>query len=336
MKILVTIPNDYSGNTFLTEIARKTLEELGEVTYNPHARNYTDEELKEALKGKDVVICGWGTHTYNGEILKAADSLKILGYAAGSMANVVDSEIYEKGITVLGANCVFAESVAESCICYIMVGLRRIYKYAHNVKMGNWTECGFFNEGIMRRTVGLVGFGAIAKKFIKFLKPFNVNILVYSGHMTEEEALKYEVTKVSLNEIFEKSDVVSIHQGLNDRTYHMVGKEQFSKMKDGALLVNTARGAVLNEEELIAELETGRIHAVLDVYEKEPLDADSPLRKLPNVTAIPHMGGPTIDQRQYCIVKLCEDIVKYNNGARDLETIIPYEHIKNMTRAVKK
>lgn len=116
----------------------------------------------------------------------------------------------------------------------------------------------------------------------------------------------------------------------------MIGKEQFDKMKDGALLINTARGAVMNEQELIDVLKTGKIRAVLDVYEEEPLDVNSELRKLENVTCIPHMGGPTTDMRQHCVVKLCEDIVKYNNGERDLETLIPFDHIKNMTRAAKK
>ena len=116
MNILVTIPNEnnVTGKTFLTPISRKALEELGNVTYNPYDRNYETEELKEALKGQNVVICTWGTHKYDEELLKSADSLKILGYAAGSLANVVDEAIYKKGITVMGANCVFAKSVAES------------------------------------------------------------------------------------------------------------------------------------------------------------------------------------------------------------------------------
>lgn len=336
MNILVTMPAGAVRDTFITEKSKKELEALGNVTYNPHDRNYTDDELKEALKGIDAVFCCWGSHCYEGEILAAADSLKYICYCAGSLAGVVTEETYEKGITVMGANCVFAESVAESCICYTMAGLRRIVKYANDVRNGGWRGTEFFNEGIMNRTIGLVGFGAIAKKFVNFLKPFNVEILVYSGHLTDEEAASYGVKKASLNELFEKSDVVSIHQGLNDRTYHMVGKEQLDLMKEGALLVNTARGAVVDEPELIKVLQSGKIGAVLDVFEKEPLDADSPLRTLENVISIPHMGGPTIDRRQYCVIKLVEDVKKYEAGERDLETLIPLSHIANMTRAVKK
>ena len=334
MNILVTMPQGNVRNTFFTPLSKKYIESLGNVTYNPNERNYTKEELKEALKGIDVVFCGWGSALYDEEILEAADSLKIIAYTAGSLAGVVGEDVYNKNILVLGANCVFAESVAEACVCYTMVGLRKIEKYAKRMRDGLWKDPQFYNEGIMDRTIGLIGFGAIAQKFVEFLKPFRVKILVHSGHLTEEEAGKYGVEKATLNEVFEKSDVISIHQSLSERTYHMIGKDQFDLMKEGSLLINTARGPVLNEDDLIDVLKTGKINAVLDVYEKEPLPVDSPLRSIENVTTIPHMGGPTIDRRQYCVIKLCEDIVKYNNGNRDVETLIPLESVKNMTQKV--
>lgn len=332
MNILITMPTGSERDTFFTPLSIKYLEELGNITYNPYERNYTREELKEALKGIDIVFCGWGSTLYDEEILSSADSLKILAYTAGSLSGVVDDAVYKKNITVLGANGVFAESVAEGCLCYAMVGLRRIEKYARLMREGGWRPSQFYNEGILNKTIGLVGFGAIAKKFVEFLKPFQCEILVNSGHLTEEEASKYGVKAASLDEVFEKSDIISLHQSLNEKNYHMVGKEQFNKMRTGSLLINTARGKLLDEEALIEELKTGRIHAVLDVFESEPLLADSPLRSLENVTLIPHMGGPTIDRRQYCVIRLCQDIVKYNQGKTDIETLIPLEYVKNMTK----
>lgn len=332
MNILVTMPKGSERDTFFTTLSKRYVEGLGNVTYNPYDRNYTKEELKEALKGIDVVFCGWKSTFYDDELLEAADSLKILAYTAGSLARVVDQRIFKKNIAVLGANCVFAESVAEGCLCYAMVGLRKIEKYTKLVRDGGWRTGVFYNEGILHKTVGLVGFGAIAQKFVEYLKPFQVEILVNSDHLTEEEAKSRGVKKATLNEVFENSDVVSIHSSLTERTYHMVGKEQFSRMKTGSLLINTARGAVLDEAELVEELKTGRISAVLDVFEKEPLPEDSLLRTLENVTVLPHMGGPTIDMRQYCVIKLCEDIVKYNQGIRELETMVSMERVTNMTQ----
>ena len=198
---------------------------------------------------------------------------------------------------------------------------------------GGWKTPNFYNEGIMDRTIGLVGFGTIAKKFIKFLAPFRCRILVNSGHMTEEEAAAWGVEKATIEEVFSQSDVVSIHQGLTDRTFHMVKREHLDLMRDGTLLINSARGAVIDEAALIEVLKTGRINAVLDVYEQEPPAPDSILRKLENVTLMPHMGGPTIDRRAYCTMTLVDDIQKLLAGTKveELETYIPLSHAANMT-----
>ncbi len=335
MNILVTLPQTQVSNTFLTPMVHEKLHSMGNVTFNPYDRHYTRDELKEALHGIDVVVCGWGSTRYDAEILDAADSLKAICYCAGSIAAVADPEIYKRGIAMLSANCVFAESVAESCICYTMVGLRRIEKYAKVMRDGGWKPLDFYNEGIMDRTIGLVGFGTIAQKFVQFLKPFRVRILVNSGHLTKEEADKWGVECATLEEIFSKSDVVSIHQGLNDRTYHMIKGEHFRLMRDGALVINTARGAVIDEAEFVEELKTGRIHAVLDVTETEPTPIDSPLRRLENVTCLPHMGGPTIDRRAYCTTTVLRDAEKFLAGEpmESLESFIPQSHIANMTTA---
>jgi len=334
MKILVTLPKGSVSDTFLTPQALEKMRTLtDDITFNPHERHYTREELKEAIRDKDIVFCGWGSTRYDAEILDEAPNLKVIAYVAGSVAAVADAAIYERGIAMLGANCVFAESVAECCICYTMVGLRRIEKYSKLMRDGGWKDSTFYNEGIMDRTVGLVGFGTVAKKFIEFLRPFKTRILVNDDYLTEETAAKYGVEKVSMEEVFRTSDVVSIQHSLTDRTYHLVGREQLEMMKEGALLINTARGSIINETELIDFLQTGKINAVLDVYEQEPPLPDGILRKLPNVTLLPHMGGPTIDRRAYCTMALADDIRKLFAGTKveDLETYIPLSHVANMT-----
>ena len=320
-------------DSFINDFSLKRLKELGNVTFNNYDRNYTTEELKQAIKGVDIVFCGWGSGCFDQEVLQSADKLKIIAYCAGSVSGIATPAIYEKGIAMLGANCVFAESVAESCVCYTMVGLRRIEYYANRVRKGFWQDQDFYNQGIMDRTIGLVGFGAIAKKFVEFLKPFRNRILVYSNHLTQEEAQKYGVEKVSLDQIFIESDVVSIHQSLTEKTYHLIKKEHFDKMKDGALLINTARGAIIDQKDLVEVLKTGRINAVLDVLEQEPPEPNSILTKLENVTILPHMGGPTMDRRPYCVTKLVDDIQKLLAGEKleNLETYIPLSHLNNMT-----
>ncbi len=336
MKILVTLPKTHVSDTFLTPMVLEKLHSMGEVIFNPYDRPYTRDELKEALHGIDIAFCGWGSTRYDAEILDAADSLKMICFCTGSIVGIASPELYERGIPLLNANCVFAESVAESCVCYTMVGLRRIEKYAKLMRDGGWKDLFYYNEGIMDRTIGLVGFGTIAQKFVQFLKPFRVRILVHSGHLSKEEADKWGVECATLEEVFSKSDVVSVHQGLTDRTYHMITREHLKLMRDGALIINTARGEVIDEPAFIEELKTGRINAVLDVYEEEPPAPDSPLRTLENVTCLPHMGGPTIDRRQYCALKVLEDAEKVMAGVplESLETYIPYSHVGNMTGQV--
>ena len=338
MNILVTMPKGEVRDTFFTDKSISSLEALGNVKYNPHNREYSIDELKEELKCIDIVFCCWGSAAYDEELLSSAPHLKIIAYCAGTVSGVATPAVYKNGIAMLSANCVFAESVAESCICYSMVGLRRIENYANDVRNGLWRGKIFYNEGIMDRTVGIIGFGAIAKKFVGFLKPFRCNVLVYSSHMTQEEADNYGVKIASLEDVFAKSDIVSVHSGLNERTRHMIKREHLDLMKDGSLLINTARGAVIDEAALIDVLKTGRINAVLDVLEEEPPALDSPFRTLKNVTVLPHMGGPTIDRRQYCVIKLVDDIKKLMSGEKKetLETYIPESHIANMTTEAQK
>ncbi len=318
MKILVTSPVGIVKDTFFTDRVKKALEEVGEIEYNPYDRHFTPEELRDRLEDKDVVITGWGTPMLTEEVLSKANNLKMLAHTGGSVADYAAPELYERGIIVLSGNMVFAESVAEACVCYTMASLRDITRYDAIVKAGGWQGDKPNNtKGIMDRTVGLVGFGMIAKFFAKMLQPFRCKIKIYSSYLTPEEAAQYNATVAPLDEIFETCDIISVHSAQTPKTYHLIGEQQFKKMKDGALIVNTARGSVIDEEAMIRELETGRIFAALDVYETEPLDPDSKLRSMDNVLLLPHMGGPTIDRREYVTLALIDDIKELKEGKTD-------------------
>lgn len=333
LRILVTIPNYQTQmmETFFTDRVRKQLEEIGEVIYSDIDHPYTKEELRDALEGIDIAIACWGTQKYDEEVLSKADRLKIVAYAAGSVQPIVTDTIYDRGILLLGGNPVFAESVAEATLCYIMCSLRNIRYFTLNGP-GWRREDEDSEKGIMDRTIGIIGFGMIAKYFCRMLKPFHVNIKICSEYATEEAAAAYGATTASLDEIFETCDIISVHEALNPKTYHMIREEHFRKMQDGALIVNTARGAVIDEEAMVRELASGRINAVLDVYEKEPLDDASPLRTMPNVLCLPHIAGPTFDRREYVMLALIRDIRKWMNGETDLECRIEKSYAANMTR----
>ncbi len=332
MKILVAKPvGTDTFNTFFSERARKEIEKLGEVKYNTLGREFTREELKEALKDIDVAFTGWGTTSYDEEILENNTSLKLIAHTGGSVSGLLSDEISKRGITLISGNRVYAESVAEGTLTYMLMAQRRLPEIIADVNENGWPKQYLYTKGLKEKTIGLIGFGMIAKNVARILSVFDVKIKIYSGYLSEEEAAEYNAKVCSLDEIFETCDIISVHSGLNEKNYHLIDKKYLSKMKDDALIVNTARGAVINESDLVEELKTGRIRAILDVYEKEPLPMDSGLRNLSNVILIPHKGGPTTDVRELVTIALCEDVKKFFEGSEELTHEITLEYAKHMT-----
>jgi phosphoglycerate dehydrogenase-like enzyme len=136
--------------------------------------------------------------------------------------------------------------------------------------------------------------------------------MLYSSYPPDEEYCKrYNVTPATVNEIFAKCKIVSLHSAMNERTRGMIGKEQFDLLQDGSLFINTARGRIVKEDEMIEALKENRFTAVLDVYYDEPLEKDSPLRSLDNVYALPHVAGPTHDRRPYIASAVIDNIIKF-------------------------
>lgn len=309
-KILVAMPDNSTTRTFLTDDNLRRLETLGDVIWDHSDRNMTAEELRDALEGIDFCVCGWGTPQFDASVLEKAHQLKLIAYVAGSVANLVSDAMYEKGIRIASGNEAFAQSVAEGTMCYILASLRRLCCHECNKIEGGWKTEDTYTEALTDRTVGIVGYGSISRYLLEMFRPFRVKIKLFSKHMTEEEAAALGVHKASLEEIFSTCHVISLHCAKNPENHHMVNDHLLSLMQDGALLVNTSRGDVVDERALAAHARTGRIFAALDVYEVEPLPADSPLRGLDNVILQPHLGGPTIDRRPFAAKYVIEDIAR--------------------------
>lgn len=314
MKILVAMPSGVTKDTFFPKEVIAKLEALGQVEHNLLGRQYTAEEFRDALEEKDICISGWGTPALTGFVLEKADRLKALLHTGGSVANVVSNELYEKGVRVLSGNKLYAESVAEGVVSYMLCSLRELIFYNNEVKSGGWRDGNFKNEGLLDQTVGLIGFGAVTRSLIKLLKPFRCNIKVFSNSASKEQLAEYGATKAEIKEIFSGCKLISIHSPYRKDTHHMINKELLGLIAPGSILINTARGGVIDEEALIEALETGTFKAVLDVYEQEPLPEDSRLRTLDNVITIPHMAGPTVDRRAKVTEALIEAIEKLATG----------------------
>jgi len=330
MNILVTIPQGAVRDSFIPEWAAEKLAALGPVQYNKTTQQLTKSQFIEAIKDVEVCVTGWGTPIFDADVLDAAPKLRVIAHTGGSVQPYVDEAVYQRGITVLSGNAIYARSVAEGVLAYMLLALRQIPKYIDIVRDGGWRTETDTSKGLGNKRIGLVGFGAIARNVLEFLAPFDVEIFVYSGHLTKGDAESLNVKKATLEEIFTDCDIISLHSAQRKENEKMINETLLSMIKPGALFINTARGSIVDEEALIGQLETRRFSAVLDVFCQEPLPADSPFRSLDNVISMPHMAGPTTDLRPYVTSSLADDIARFMAN-ENLQHEIPWSYAKNMT-----
>jgi phosphoglycerate dehydrogenase-like enzyme len=172
----------------------------------------------------------------------------------------------------------------------IIAGARGLAKGERNMRAGRWHQGMGPGFSLDKKRLGLLGLGNIGARVAAIGKAFGMECVAWSQNLTAEKAQAAGAVLVSKAELFEASDVITIHLVLGERTRGLVRKEDLARMKPGAVLVNTSRGPIVVEPDLLDVLKSGKIHAALDVYEREPLPADHPLRKLDNVTLSPHLG----------------------------------------------
>ena len=332
MKILITPPNTATWRTFMTDENLEFLKTLGDVVCNETDHVYSEDELREAIKDVDIAITGWGTGCFTERVMENANCLKMIAHTAGSVGSLVTDAVYEKGVRVVTGNDGFAESVAEGTLAYILAAQRKIPQFNRDVHVKGWGPLDYMDYSLLRKKVGIVGYGAVSKFLIPMLKTFRCDILLYSGHMTEEEAKTIGVTKATLEEIFSTCDIVSLHTSATPKNTGLITKELLAMMPDNALLVNTARPAVLDEDALYDECKTGRIRAFLDVHKDEAiLPMESRMRWLDDVLLMPHHAGPTIDYRKHAARYAIEDVARFLKGEA-LEHEITRSRAATMTR----
>ncbi|HEX6682113.1 MAG TPA: hydroxyacid dehydrogenase, partial [Candidatus Limnocylindrales bacterium] len=216
-------------------------------------------------------------------------------HTAGSLRWHVTDACWERGLLASCAADANAKPVAEFTVAAILLSNKRILQVretyrAHRGQELNWRER-FPDVGNYRRTVGLVGASRIGRRVIELLRPYDLDVLVYDPHLEEAAATGLGVRKTSLDDLCATSDVVSVHAPELPETYRMIDRARLRLMRDGTTLINTARGSVIDQEALTAELTSGRLNAVLDTTDPEILPAGSPLYDLPNVLLTPHFAG---------------------------------------------
>lgn len=333
MKSLISLAQGNTFDTFFDKDNLALIAALGETVWNQGEHRMSADEVAEKIGDCENYVTLWGSPRLDAEILKKAPKLKLLTHLGGTVVPFVSDEMWERGIKVISANDYFAESVAEGTLAYILCALRDIPKYSEELKtQKRWKTSSSYTAGLMGRTVGLVSYGAIAKKLARILSQFKVNIMVYDiKPLPNSDVVRYGLIQASLERIFTECDIISLHTPLLEATRHLIDRELLSRIKDGALFVNTSRGAVVDQNALEAELAKGRFRAVLDVYEKEPPEEDCPLFDLPNVMMIPHMAGPTVDMRSYITRELLLEAAGYIDNNQPLVHEITREMAATMS-----
>ncbi len=329
-KILYLPPADLSQDILSAE-AVATLENLGTVFWNELDRNYTSDELLEMLPGAAVVITSWGSPQITEAHVAVADDLLIVGHAAGSVKTRLAPAGHERGIVLLSAADVIAESVAEYTLWAMLSGQRNLFPYEKSMKAErgwkpahNWP-----GHSLYAKKVGIVSASMVGRRVINLLKPFGCDVMVYDPYLSQEDARLLDVRPVALSELFAEADIISVHAPITPETKGMITGAHFRSIRDGALFINTARAWTLDQDALLVELQKNRFNAYIDVFEPEPLPADHPFRDLDNVFLSPHVSGHTVENRMRLVEEIARDIERFFNN-ESLRLVVPYEKLKIM------
>lgn len=319
-KIFVgVLPSSYDRMIGLE--ARALLAAFAEVDRNLQPRLLGDDELSERLRDVDAVIVGWPGQS-NGlsrRNIEAATRLQIVGQLGQSVRAIDTQAVFERDITLVNGPGVFATGVAEYTVAMMLGARHNMLRHDRSMRVGteSWgvKDGGALGRELSGKTVGLVGLGWIGRRVAELLRPFNITLLVYDPYIDSERARSLGAQVVTLPELLHRSDVVSVHAGLTHETRRMIGGEQLALMKADGLLVNTARGGVVDYQALTHHLQTTpSFSAALDVFESEPLPAKSPLRSLENVVLSPHRSGHTEEAYKQIGIEIAEDFRRYFAG----------------------
>ena len=271
------------------------LEELREMVQFPAPPQTRQSILLQPgwLAEAEVIFTSWGAPLMDEAFLAAAPKLRAVFHGAGSIRSFTTPAFWRRGIAITCAADANAEPVAEYTLGVILLGLRSFWRFAGAVRQGNaWGDHTRRIAGGYRSTVGLISCGMIARKVLARLAAFDVNCIVYDPFVPADEIAALGAVPCSLEELFRRADVVSLHTPELPETRGLITGEMFGSMKEGATFINTARGAVVRETEMIEILRRRPdLQAVLDVCDPEPAPAGSPLLQLPNVVLTPHIAG---------------------------------------------
>ncbi len=292
------------------------LEALGTTHYYDRT---TSEQVLERSKGAQVLIAN--KVKLNREILSQLPELQCICIAATGYNNIDLDAANALNIRVMNVSGYSTASVAQHVFALLLGITNRVETYVATVKNGRWSgqkDFSYWDHSIMElagKTMGIYGFGKIGQRVAKIALAFGMEVIAVHKH--PERDRQAGVTFVSPDAFFHQADVISLHTPLTPDTHHLINKHRLVEMKDSALLINTGRGDLVNEKDLLVALQTGQIAgAALDVLSQEPPPADHPLFKISNCWITPHQAWASQASRQRLLIEICENISAFKRGER--------------------
>jgi len=296
---------------FMDQAAVDSLSPDFEVIYDPSLADKTDE-LIELLKNADAIIVRNRTQV-RGDLLAAAEKLAVVGRLGVGMDNIDQDACRSRDITVFPATGANDIAVAEYVITSALMLLRRAYLSTDKMIAGQWPRTELMGNEIGGKTLGLIGFGAIARETGRMARAIEMEVVGYDPFVPSDNPAWKAVRPLELDELLATSDVISLHVPLTPDTKHLINGSSIARMKEGAIIINAARGGVVDETALIEGMKSGKIGgAAIDVHEIEPLNAEAGKRfeGLSNLILTPHIGGVTAESNVRVSAVTAENVRK--------------------------
>lgn len=249
------------------------------------------------------------------EVIQAAPLLKAVGRAGVGVDNIDVEAATNRGIVVLNTPSGNTIATAELTFTHILCGARPVPQATASMREGKWARKTLSGSELCKKTLGVIGLGRIGAEVARRAQAFRMRVVAYDPYLAPSRAKALEVESVDLDKLLAESDYITVHMPLTDATQYLIDEAAFAKMKDGVRVFNCARGGIIKESALIKAIESGKVAAAgLDVYEEEPLAAESPLRSLPNVVLTPHLGASTKEAQESVGLEVAESLVEAVSG----------------------
>jgi len=299
MKVRKVLICDPISESALNKLREKGIEVID-------ASNEPKDKLKELVKGVDVMVVRSATKVRK-ELIDEMDQMKLIIRGGVGLDNIDVEYAESKGIKVLNTPRASTISVAELTFAHILALARDVTRSTIAIKEGRWEKKKLKGMELYGKTLGLIGIGRIGQEVAKRAIAFGMYVIAYRRSRKPVRGVEL----VDLDTLLRNSDIISIHCPLTDETRHLLGEEEFKKMKDGVIIVNCARGGIIDEKALIKYVKSGKVRGVgLDVFEEEP-PTNKELLSLPNVSFTPHIGAQTKEAQERVGEEVVETILGF-------------------------